>query len=436
LKDTNCGMKLVQITNSIVLLTRDREVVYGFVRNIPSNGKGKSKRVIIIGLRLSLCFSNIQLSEAMGLSVPPAEMERILPSFEHPSKMTVPKVIARKTDRISYKSNKEILFLMYFTDRRLSSNQQVLKTIKVLRGGNWGLIGTTALLGLMILIFSMSEGFVPHPVDAGWGLGRQDPFQPPSAPYIFPPYYDFFLPQRTCPADRPGSSQMMFGVNPQSSRQQLTQLSTNVVQTQTQASGFVKNEKVDLHTAFNEVNRRASEIGCENFECSFERFEGLATECGNVTVGTIREAITVLEGEMPGYYKNVRRVDYGNNIKGPDYTVEGIREFDNITHAEIKGAVGSAIDMAQGKDGNIWKQGKEISKKALWQKKFWSNKTRTDQVPGTRPDAYLPQSSNNILTVADLYDVPNVEKFTVNDVITAFSKNDTNLIFLNNNKNT
>ena len=138
---------------------------------------------------------------------------------------------------------------------------------------------------------------------------------------------------------------------------------------------------------------------------------------------------------MRGYYKNARRVDYGNGIKGPDYAVDGIGEFDHITHVEIKGAVGSAIDMAQGRDGNLWKQGKELSKKALWQKKFWSNKTRTDQIPGIRPDTSLPQSPNNILTVADLYDVPNMEKSIINDAITNFSKNDTNIIFLNNNTN-
>jgi len=193
---------------------------------------------------------------------------------------------------------------------------------------------------------------------------------------------------------------------------------------------------VDLRQAFNEVNRRASEIGCENFDCSFERFESLVTECNNVRVGTTREAITILEGEMRGYYMNARRVDYGNNVNGPDFAADGIGEFENITHAEIKCPVGSAIDMKQGKDGNLWKQGKKLSKKALWQKKFWSNKTRTCKVPNIKSDAYLPQTPNKTLTVNDLYDVPNVEKSIMNDAITTFSKNDTNIIFLNNNTNT
>ena len=81
----------------------------------------------------------------------------------------------------------------------------------------------------------------------------------------------------------------MSGVNPQSSREELTQLSTNVVPTQTQMSGFVKNGKVDLDKCLNEVNRRASEIGCTDFECSLERFKALATENGKLTSGSARE---------------------------------------------------------------------------------------------------------------------------------------------------
>ena len=82
------------------------------------------------------------------------------------------------------------------------------------------------------------------------------------------------------------------GMNLQSSREELTQLSTDIVPTQTQISGFVKNGNVDLDKCLDEVNRRASEIGCTDFECSLERFKDLATENGKLTSGTAREAIT------------------------------------------------------------------------------------------------------------------------------------------------
>ena len=156
-------------------------------------------------------------------------------------------------------------------------------------------------------------------------------------------YYSLLFPRKTCYADRPGGSQIMSGVNLQSSLEELTQLSTNVVPTQTQMSGFVKNGKVDLDKCLNEVNRRASEIGCTDFECSLERFKALATENGKLTSGTAREAIRILQGGMHGYYKNARREDYGLNVKGPDFLVEGLGEFENITHVEVKNPVGSSI---------------------------------------------------------------------------------------------
>ena len=149
--------------------------------------------------------------------MPPAPVVRVQSSYQYDSKVQIAKVIPRKKDLIVYKSPKEILFLMYLTDPRISSNQEVLKLVKELRGGSWGLLGTAAFLGLIILIFSMGEGFVPNNLNPGWGLERQNPFQPPAAEHGYPPAYDLFFPRNTCYADRPGGSQIMSGVNPQSS---------------------------------------------------------------------------------------------------------------------------------------------------------------------------------------------------------------------------
>ena len=186
-KDTNCGIKLVLLTDSTVFL----------IRNFPSKVRGKTKKIIVVvWFAAVIGFSNPQPAEPIGLNVPPAAMERVLPSFEHPSELKIAKVIRRKTNRISQFSNKEILFLMYFTDPQVSSNQQVLNTIKELRGGSWG---TVIFIGVIILILSLSQGagFVPNNQNPGWGLDRPNPFQPPSAPHNFPPYYDFFFPRRT-----------------------------------------------------------------------------------------------------------------------------------------------------------------------------------------------------------------------------------------------
>ena len=80
----------------------------------------------------------------------------------------------------------------------------------------------------------------------------------------------------------------MAGVNPQSSREELTQLSTGVVPTQTQMSGFFGNKEVNFDKCLDEVNRRASELGYTGFEFSLERFKALATENGKLTRGTAR----------------------------------------------------------------------------------------------------------------------------------------------------
>lgn len=73
----------------------------------------------------------------------------------------------RNRDRISYQyfsnSKKELLLLVCGTDQRLASNQQILKLVKDLRERSWGLVGTAAFLGLMILIFSIGESFVTNP---------------------------------------------------------------------------------------------------------------------------------------------------------------------------------------------------------------------------------------------------------------------------------
>jgi hypothetical protein len=424
LNDTSCGMRLVLITDSTVIL----------IRNFPSNVTHKTKRVILVIAFVSgVWFSNLASVEAIGLSVRPTPIVRVQPSYQHDSKVEIAKVIPRKKDLIAYKSPKEILFLMYLTDPRLSSNQQVLELVKDLRGGSLGLIGTAAFLVVIILIFSMSEGFVPHPVDPGWGLNRPNPFQPRTTEHKYPLYYDLFLPRRTCYAGRPSGSQIMAGVNPQSSREELTQLSTNVVTTQTQMSGFVKNGEVDLHKCLDEVNRRASEIGCTDFGCSVERFKALATENGELTPTTAREAITILQGEMHGYYTNARREDYGRNVKGPDFIVEGLGNFQSVTHVEIKNPVGSAIKIANGQKGSIAKQGKKIGAKIVYQQNFWSNTAKTSEIENINPTASLPQSTNNILGVVDNFDVPSSEKAFMEASVLKGSQNNTSITFLNNN---
>jgi hypothetical protein len=213
-------------------VSRNRETVCIVVKTLASNAKNKTKKIIVvILLGGAIYFSNVQPSEAIGLSMPPAPVVRVQPSYQYDSKVQIAKVIPRKKDLIVYKSPKEILFLMYLTDPRISSNQKVLKLVKKLRRESWGLLGTAAFLGLIILIFSMGESFIPNNLNPSWGLDRPNKFQPPATEHRYPRYYDLFFSRRTCYADRTSASHIMAGVNPQSSREELTQLSTNVVPT-------------------------------------------------------------------------------------------------------------------------------------------------------------------------------------------------------------
>jgi hypothetical protein len=204
--------------------------------------------------------------------------------------------------------------------------------------------------------------------------------------------------------------------------------------TQIQAAKFAKTDgSINLQQAFDEVNRRASVIGCENFYCSFERFKGLATECGEPDTGSTREAITIFEGEMRGYYRNARREDYGTDVTGLDFVVEGLGEFDNITHVEVKSAVSSSIRPKP----TLVKQAKKYVNRVNYQKNFWSDETPVkEKIPHINPDANLPKSPNNVLVLYDLWDVGTPEKSTVSNSITALSGSDTNFIFLNNITNT
>lgn len=212
------------------------------------------------------------------------------------------------------------------------------------------------------------------------------------------------------------------------------EISTNVMPTQIQAAKFVKKDgSIDLQQAFDEVNRRASVIGCGNFDCSFERFKDLATECSEPDTGSTREAITILEGEMRGYYRNARREDYGPNVTGLDFVVEGLGEFNHITHVEVKGAVSSSIRPKP----TLVKQAKKYVNRVNYQKNFWSDQTAVKgKIQHINPYADLPKSPGNVLGLYDLWDVGTPEKPTVSNAITAFSGNDTNLIFLNNITNT
>ena len=67
--------------------------------NIKNNKEVKNK-IIVILLRGSFYFSNIQPSKAIGLSMPSVSMIRVRPSYQYESKVQIANVIPRKKDLI------------------------------------------------------------------------------------------------------------------------------------------------------------------------------------------------------------------------------------------------------------------------------------------------------------------------------------------------
>ena len=112
--------------------------------------------------------------------------------------------------------------------------------------------------------------------------------------------------------------------------------------------------------------------------------------------------------------------------------MEGLGNFQNVTHVEIKNPVGSAIKIANNQKGSIVAQGKKIGIKIVYQQNFWSNTTKTSQLKNLNPTASLPQSPNNTLGVVDNFDVPSTEKAFMEASVLRGSQNNTNIIFLNN----
>ena len=353
------------------------------------------QKVVVSILGGALWFSNVQPSEAMGLSIAPTPVVRI-----QPIKVQIAKIIPRN----AYKSPKEILFLMYLTDPRISSNQEVLKLVNELRGGELSLIGTAAFLGLIILILSMGEGFQVPIVHPNGGVHRPVPAFGGVQQQINHPKHGGLIRLRMpesnqCPAH------------------------------QTQVSSFVKNGKVDLHKCYDEVMRRSKSLNCENWSCEFEKFKSLAMENGRVD-----ENSAVLNGEMLGFYTNAEREYYGNGVYGPDLIGQG--ELSHVTHVEVKNPIGSDIEKAY-RNGysDIVKQGNKIGDKLSKQQSKWSNATFRASLSNLDPNAVFPQNPANTLGLVDEFDVPISEKMIMQNAIENNCTNISSVIFINNETN-
>ena len=203
-----------------------------------------------------------------------------------------------------------------------------------------------------------------------------------------------------------------------------------------------KDGVINLDACFMEVRRRANKLGQTNFDCSFQIFKDLATdaELNQITPISAKEAISALNGEMLGYYTNARKIDYGEEVTGLDFMVDGIGKFQHITHLELKNPVGVNLSKknADTLSGTIDRIVKQLLRKVKFQKIFWP-KTNTDiinKLPKLDLLASRPETPSNILMLFDLFDVQNVtEKSLLQEGLTEGLNNDLNILFINNNNN-
>lgn len=180
----------------------NRKIVHAFLKDFPLNGTKKTKRVVVIFTIVSSLGLGVPKScEAIGLSIPTPSITRITKLirqesiYNYASEIEATKIFAKVNNRVTNRPPKEIIFLMYLTDPKISSNQQLLSVVQQLRGGSWGVV--FGVLGTIMLILKVSEGFVVtppinHPVD-----GRANPFQPNQFVERQPPGNPLFRPTKT-----------------------------------------------------------------------------------------------------------------------------------------------------------------------------------------------------------------------------------------------
>lgn len=164
-------------------VSRNRETVCIVVKTLASNAKDKTKKVIVlILLGGALYFSNVQPSEAIGLSLPPSQIVRVhKPSYDYRSEIKIAKIVSPKLDKITFIKSRELPICIYMMDERFLKTSETSKLIKKLRGG--GLIEAATALVVIVIMWQILgvriEGFVLNNPNPGWGVDRPNPFQPP-----------------------------------------------------------------------------------------------------------------------------------------------------------------------------------------------------------------------------------------------------------------
>ena len=343
----------------------------------------KTKRVFIYGqLILALLGNELAPSQAIGLPIltTTSAIMRTIDSYT-PKKVIIARVIESSPDKVIF-TEKQMDQLYDFAVKCANGSMSKEELITELRGGgieDW--VGAFGIIIAIIIVINNVTGFQIPP--------NRGAIVHPNGAIVRPADGGKF----------PGPQHQKGGGRIKVRMSNSNQCPANAKQ----VSSFVKNCRLDLREAFNEVQRRASEIGCDNFNCSFERFRALATEGKLPTENSVREAIAALQGEMLGYYKDTVRGKYGKGISGPYFIVVGLGDYSHITHLEVKNPVGSRIEKASRGVSDLRLQGEKIGSKISKQQIKWSNTSFVENLPHVNRSESFPKSPENMLGLVDTF---------------------------------
>ena len=157
-------------------VSRNREKVCIVVKTLASNAKDKTKKVIVVILLGGvLYFSNVQPSEAIGLSMPPAPVVRVQPNYKDTYEMEVAPTVSPKLDKITFIKSRELPVCIYNLALQLNSGSITMEeAVLQLRGGD-GLTDVVVVIAFVIFINWYDSLFGVKAFQAN-PLSHQDPF--------------------------------------------------------------------------------------------------------------------------------------------------------------------------------------------------------------------------------------------------------------------
>ena len=153
--------ELVRIDDEVL---KNREAFCIFARNIPSNVKGKTKRlIIVISFATAVYFSGLEPVEAIGINISPQQppQQTVVMSNQDNVIMNFQKQPKIMMKSLSKPGQISLPVSIYLIDERFLRTPEVSKLIKTLRGG--GLTEAAlflALIGIIVFLASNSQGFV------------------------------------------------------------------------------------------------------------------------------------------------------------------------------------------------------------------------------------------------------------------------------------